>query len=305
MHLDPSRLLLLLDIRAQGSLTRAAERTGRTPPAVSQQLARLEHEVGAQLVDRHRHGASLTPLGLRLAEYAQRVDAALQEAAEHTATYLDRHRDRLRVGAFPTAGLALLPEVLAAMRHQHPQAELSVADLGPYQGVTLVAEHDLDLALVGEYGEDIDVPPGVELVHLANDPIHVVLPSSHSKADAADHVPPRLSDFATDEWASAPRTLPNRRQLERAAAEQGFTPTIPFESESYAVAEAVVSAGVAVSFIPRLAITKVPGTVDFPIVDPVLSRCILAAIPRSSSHAPLTSVCLRLLHRVCGERGMV
>ncbi|CAM05448.1 DNA-binding transcriptional LysR family regulator [Saccharopolyspora erythraea NRRL 2338] len=298
MAVDPSRLLVLLAIREQGSVTRAAEQTGRTPPAVSQQLARLEAEVGAQLVERLPHGARLTPLGTRLADHAERIADAVRRADAETADYLDRHRNRLRLGAFPTAGLALLPDVLAALRHRHPDAELSVVDLGPVEGMALVGSHELDLALVGEYGTPLDAPPGVRLAPLIDDPVHAVLPTDHR---LADHPAVRLADFADEPWAAAPRTLPNRRQLEEATRAQGFLPNVPFESESYAVAEAVVSAGVAVAFIPRLAISGTSGTVHRPLAEPGLFRRIHAVVPASAGHAPLTEVCLRLLENLCAE----
>ncbi|MBB5155312.1 DNA-binding transcriptional LysR family regulator [Saccharopolyspora phatthalungensis] len=130
---------MLLAIREQGSVTRAAEQLRRTPPAVSQQLARLEKAVGAQLVERYAHGVRLTPLGTRLAEQAERIAAALSDATDEAARFRDEHRNRLRVGAFPTAGLALLPETLAALRHRHPGAALSVVDLGPAEGIDRIA----------------------------------------------------------------------------------------------------------------------------------------------------------------------
>ncbi|GAA0515596.1 LysR family transcriptional regulator [Saccharopolyspora subtropica] len=297
--LDPSRLLVLLALHQQGSVTRAAEQLGRTPPAVSQQLARLENDVGAQLVDRHANGVRLTPLGIRLAEQAARIAAAVRDATDDAERFRGEHRNRLRLGAFPTAGLALLPDTLAALRHRHPDAELSVVDLGPHEGIERVAAHQLDLALVGEYDAPLGSPPGVRLVHLLDDPVHAVLPSDHPLARAAA---PRLGDFRADAWAAAPASLPNRRQLEAAARAEGFAPTVAFEFESYAVAEAVVSAGVAVSFIPLLAITGQPGTVHRPLATG-LHRRIHAAVPTSTRHAPLTDVCLRLLHDLCADLG--
>ncbi|MDA3628015.1 LysR family transcriptional regulator [Saccharopolyspora sp. WRP15-2] len=292
--LDPSRLLVLLALREHGSVTRAAEQLGRTPPAVSQQLIRLEDEVGAQLVERLPHGVRLTPLGSRMAERAERIAAALHDATSDAQRFRDEHRNRLRLGAFPTAGLALLPEALAAMRHRHPDAELSVVDLGPANGIERVAEHRLDLALVGEYTEPLEAQPGVRLVHLLDDPVHAVLPTDHPRAG---NTSPQLVDFRDDTWASAPMDLPNRQQLETAARAEGFAPRVAFEFESYAVAEAVVSAGVAVSFIPRLAIAGAPGTTHRPLASG-LHRRIHAAVPTSTRHAPLTEVFLQLLHDI-------
>src|SRR5436190_21693617 len=99
MAIDPARLLLLAAIRDHGGVTRAAEHTGRTPPAVSQQLARLEDEAGALLVERHPHGARLTPLGEQMALRADEIADSLRRAEDTAADYLDEHRNRLRLGA--------------------------------------------------------------------------------------------------------------------------------------------------------------------------------------------------------------
>lgn len=297
--MDPARLLLLTALREAGSISAAAELTGRTPPAVSQQLARLEREAGAELAQRHPHGVRLTPLGARLAEHADRIARALHQADEDLGRHLGTHRNRLRLGAFPTAGVRLLPEALAALNHRHPDAEPSVIDLGPTEGITRVAERDLDLALVGEYAEPVPVPSGVRLVPLLLDPILAVLPERH--AAATEHEPPRLERFATDAWACAPAHLPNRRQLDERARARGFAPRVRFESESYAVAQAVVSAGVAVAFLPRLAIGEVPGTVVRSLAEPDLVRRVHAVLPAGSSGTPLVEPFLRLLQDICAE----
>lgn len=299
MDLDPGRLLVLVTVGELGGVTRAARALGRTPPAVSQQLARLERDVGAQLVERHAQGVWLTPLGRRMSRHAKEIQLAVKRAAEDAADHLARHRDRLRLGAFPTAGLRLLPEALAALRHRRPDTELSVVDLGPHEGLDLVADRELDLALVAEYAEPLAAPTGVALVHLLDDPVHAVLPEEHPLA--GDVGPSALSDFAADAWACAPPHLPNRTQLERAARAAGIEPTVPFEPESYAVAQALVSAGVAVSFVPELAITAHPGT-RHRRLEPLLARRIHAAIPADTRFAPLTELFVELLRDVSTER---
>ncbi|GAB2665638.1 LysR family transcriptional regulator [Saccharopolyspora gloriosae] len=300
--MDPAKLLLLIALRDGGSITRAAELTGRTPPAVSQQLARLERAAGTGLVERLPHGVRLTPLGARLAEHADQIARVLHDAEEDRARHLGLHRNRLRIGAFPTAGVRLLPEALAALNRLRPDSEISVVDLGPVEGNALVAERELDLALVAEYDEPLRAPAGVRLIPLLDDPVLAVLPERHHAATASAAPGRTLRDFAAAAWACAPRDLPNRRQLDALARVEGFTPRVPFESESYAVAQAVVSAGVAVAFLPRLAIGEVPGTVSRALAEPALFRRVHAALP-ADSPAELTGVFLDLLREVCAEHG--
>lgn len=63
MHIDPRRLAYLLAVHRQGGIVAAADVLALTPSAVSQQIRRLEEEVGLDLVDRSPTGAALTPAG--------------------------------------------------------------------------------------------------------------------------------------------------------------------------------------------------------------------------------------------------
>jgi molybdate transport repressor ModE-like protein len=74
--LDPAMLRLLALIEATGSLAGAADELGITPAGVTQQVARLERQVGGPVVTRGPRGARLAPVGLALAEHGRRIDEA-------------------------------------------------------------------------------------------------------------------------------------------------------------------------------------------------------------------------------------
>ena len=151
---------------------------------------------------------TLTALGRQLAAQAEHIADTLHHADELIAHHHSRHHTRLRLGSFPTAGAGLLPEALAALRHQHPHAALSIIGLGPAEGISLVDARKLDVALIGEYTEPITAPTEVDLVPLLDDPIHAVLPTDRRLAHTPANQPLRLADFADDDWASAPNDLP-------------------------------------------------------------------------------------------------
>src|ERR1700716_1586768 len=108
MPLNSSQLHLLRAVRQEGSLARAARALGVQPPAVSQHRARLERGVGSPLVERGARGTSLTRLGVLLAAHGDRVASELANAEETVAEFMGTHAYRLRLGAFPSAAVALL-----------------------------------------------------------------------------------------------------------------------------------------------------------------------------------------------------
>src|SRR5258707_14966551 len=105
--LDTHRLRLLREFAERGTIAATAAALGYTPSAVSQQLAALEREAGAVLLDRTARAAELTDAGRRLAEHAERI-LALIEAAEADLSAA-RPTGRGTVTAFPTAALAFRP----------------------------------------------------------------------------------------------------------------------------------------------------------------------------------------------------
>nr|WP_079172912.1 LysR family transcriptional regulator [Streptomyces monashensis] len=117
-----------------GSLTSAAHALRLTPAAVTQQVARAEREWQVPLVLRGPRGATLTEAGALLAVRGRTVDAAAQQTATDMGALLGHLSLRLRVGAFQAAALHLVPPALTALRHRHPDADVSVVDLASAAG---------------------------------------------------------------------------------------------------------------------------------------------------------------------------
>src|ERR1700755_292315 len=106
--MDPKRVLTFRAVAHQQSFTRAAEELALSQPSVSHQVAALEQEIGARLLDRGPGGLQLAPAALQLAEIA------------------DDERTLLRIGAFPTALAGFVPSAVAQVRAAHPGARVTV-----------------------------------------------------------------------------------------------------------------------------------------------------------------------------------
>jgi molybdate transport repressor ModE-like protein len=100
---DPRRVLTFREVARLGSFSRAAEALSLTQPAVSQQVAALERQAGAQLLERGPGGLSLTPAGELLLQHADVVADRLDLAAGQLAELVAHAARELRIGAFPSA----------------------------------------------------------------------------------------------------------------------------------------------------------------------------------------------------------
>ncbi len=145
MNTDPEQLRLLAFVQRTGTLAGAADLLGVTPAAVTQRLAKAERDWGAALVLRGPRGATLTPAGSVLAAYGDAVDRQVVDATDAFDLFRGQASRRLRIGTFQAAALHLLPPALTALRHRHPDADLSVVDVASVDAVAAVAAGELVL----------------------------------------------------------------------------------------------------------------------------------------------------------------
>ncbi|MEV5876327.1 LysR family transcriptional regulator [Streptomyces sp. NPDC052101] len=304
MPVDPGRLRLLALIEEYGSLTAAAHALRLTPAAVTQQVARAEREWQVPLVLRGPRGALLTEAGALLAAHGRTVTATAEQAAADMRILLGQLSLRLRIGAFQAAALHLVPPALTALRHRHPDADVSVVDLVSERGLGEIAAGRLDLAVVASWSRPLPPLPSHIVGHrLLHDPMVVVLPDDHPLAAATPPGSPlRLGQLRDDAWVAIVAGHAAREQLDRAAREEGFKPHVRFETESFDVAQALVGAGSGVALVSRLALTGIPGTTHRELDRPPLHREIHAVTQSDTTLTPLVEVFLGLLRDVARER---
>src|ERR1700683_5602062 len=186
--LDTHRLRLLREFAERGTIAATAAALGYPPSAVSQQLAALERESGAVLLDRTARTAELTDAGRRLVEHAERI-LALVEAAEADLSSAGP-TGRVTVTAFPTAAVAFGPALVRRVR-AHPGLTLLLRETQGEEGLRLVRSGEVDVALVADWSGrmkgagagDTGYSGVLRFYRLLRDPVMVVLPRGHPAAD--------------------------------------------------------------------------------------------------------------------------
>src|SRR6185436_14221438 len=126
--LDPRRMLTFREVAKRASFSRAADALALTQPAVSQQVAALEREVGAPLLDRRPGGLTLTETGEMLLAHADALDARLSAVDAQLADLRAERTARLRVGAFPSALATIVPDAIAARRAEDADAAFEASE---------------------------------------------------------------------------------------------------------------------------------------------------------------------------------
>ena len=214
MH-DLRLLNVLREVALRGSFSAAAESLAYTQPAVSQQIARLEKQVGVKLIEREPRGVRLTPAGEVLVRHTERVIAQLAAADEELQEVAAQARGRLRIGSFATAAGTIVPRAVAAFRQLRPAIEVEISLLDPHESIPAVRRGDLEIAITEEGGFESEVDTdGLQIEHLLDDHMWVSLPVDHPLATRPTRRPDRPARRGLDV------RLPERhlRGLQRRAA---------------------------------------------------------------------------------------
>ncbi len=249
---DLNRLVTLTAVAETGSISRAASRLGYTPPALSQQLAKLEREVGLPLLVRHRRGVRLTPAGEVLLSHAQRILGEVDKAKEALSELAGLAGGRVRIASFGSGGSQVLPPVLAEFGNAHPAVQLTLHEMEPPAALATLVDGGADFVLVHDYqhGPRLAVPATVECEIVAVEEIVLVGASGHELAST--QTPLRWPDLAGRHLIASPMGVADRVALEALFRDLGLAaPSVVFETSNYWTSMALASAGAAVALIPR------------------------------------------------------
>jgi DNA-binding transcriptional LysR family regulator len=297
--LDVRRMKVLCEVASRGSFSAAAEALNFTQSAVSQHIAALERETGAQLVERRSRGVRLTDAGRVLVEHAEAILVRLDFAEDDLAAIAGLRGGRLRLVCFQSAGATLVPRAVAAFHERHPKVELGMLEAEPDEAGALLKSGEVDLALVYDH---VSTPgllgPELELTALIEDRYEMILPAGHRLAGRRRLT---LADFADDPWIASTHLSGCRHIIEGVCREAGYEPRVAFEADETMAAQALVAAGVGVAILPHLALTTVhPGVVVRTLRDAPVRR-VLAARLQGAYRSPASEAMLQLLEDVAQD----
>ncbi|MEU7836275.1 MULTISPECIES: LysR family transcriptional regulator [unclassified Nonomuraea] len=288
---DTVALRLFDEVAKSGSFTAAAELLGYTQSAVSRRIAALERATGGPLFERLARGVRLTPAGVALHRHAVAVLDRLDRACEELTAIHGGSGGTLRVGAFATANVDLVPVTLKRFAERRPEVGLRLVEGLTTRLMERLQAGALDVAVISDYPAGLPADGG-RIVPLREDRLLVALPRAHRLAAEPDV---DLRDLADETWIeAAPRGQPTL--LVTACAAAGFTPRSGLRVAEWTGKFGCVAAGLGVTLVPELAARAVPADLVLrPLRGLVPARKVYAALPE----VPLPSA--REFVRLLGE----
>jgi len=280
------------------SFTRAAERLHIGQPPLSQQIQALEAEVGAQLLERSKRWVRLTEAGKLFLEDARQILAQSQRAVVTARRAHRGEAGELRVGfTFSTPFTPLFAKVIKRYRQLYPHVSLTLHEMATLHQLEAVGSQKLDLGFVRP--PEVALPDAIELTHLREDPLMLILPSDSPLARKRKV---RIKDLEGLPFVMYPEEAGTGiyYQIFRLCRAAGFVPEIGMEAGEASAIIGLVAAGIGVSVLPKTFDSiHMEGAVYRQLDDPAAATSLLLAQRRSRS--PLVDAFVRLAKEEAGQ----
>ena len=247
--MEMTQLEFFLQVIAEGSFSKAADAVGRTQPAVSIAIRRLEEEVGAPLFDRSQKSPALTEAGLAIQDYAQRILALRDQARGAVAELRELKRGLVRVGANESTSLYLLPQVILSFREKHPDVKVEIYRHVSERLPREVLERNVDFAVLAFEPDDRDL----ESFCVLRDELSLILNPEHPLAGRAEVT---VEELGRESFLAHNVKTASRNKVIEVFAEHHTPLNITLELATVETIKRFVQLNVGLAFVPHMCVRE-------------------------------------------------
>ncbi|MGK8508408.1 LysR family transcriptional regulator [Nocardia asiatica] len=276
------QLRYFVTVAREASFTRAAARLHLAQPGLSAQIRQLERELGHPLLDRGGRTVTLTEVGAAVLPLAQAALAAAERIAHTADEFTGLLRGQVRVGLISGAAVEEfdVAAVLADFHHDHPQVGISLTEDTSERMLAALGRGELDIAVIGMTGAQLDPGIGVEVV------LETAVVAAVAAGDPGDDAEIPLTALRDRPLICLTPGTGIRGVFERACAAAGFEPAVAYEAAAPALLLRLAARGLGVAVVPELTAEESAafGVRTMRIIDPEL-RGRLALVWRNDRPA--------------------
>lgn len=298
--LDVKRMRILREVAAHGSFSAAAETLFLSQSAISQHVAKLESEVGVELLKRTNGGPKPTAAGRALIAHAEAVICRLEEAERELAEMAGLEGGSIRMVSFPSASVTIVTRTASRFRGRYPAVGLSLSEADPEDSLPQLRAGDHEVAVVYDF-EHYPFPPDrdIELTPLVVEQMSLAVAADHPLA-GEDAV--RIEQLRDEAWLAGTSPGSCTENIKLACKKAGFEPRIDFQSNDYNVMKGMIAEGLGVTLLPDLALAGgLEGIAILPVKPKPPVRRVWAATLAAGSRSPATEAMIELLVQIAAE----
>ncbi|GIP59181.1 LysR family transcriptional regulator [Paenibacillus woosongensis] len=272
------QLLYTLKIAEERNFSRAADKLHIAQPSLSQQLSKLEQELGVKLFQRNTSTVELTHAGASFIKHARKIMDAVEQLRQEMDDISQLRAGRVVIGSMPITGSHLLPYVLPAFKEAYPDIQVTLLEDTSLNLEKLTAGGGTDLSLLSLPLQE----PSLTYETIGKEKIDLAIPPNHYLADPGNRPPGgvALEQLSGESFIVLKKGQGFRKIMIDLCRSAGFDPDIVFESNNIETVQSLVAAGMGITLVPRfIARAKrselIP--VYVPLAEPVPSRTLVIA----------------------------
>src|ERR1700723_483955 len=271
--MEVHQLRYVCAIADTGNFSRAAERCKIAQPSLSQQVLKLEEELGTKLFDRLGRSIRLTEAGRAFIPRARAILHQMETARSSAADQNTDLRGSVAVGVIPTVAPYLIPSYAARFPKKYPAAKLLIVEETTSVLVEGLRDLSIDVAILALPLRHKDL----ELFPIRTEPLFAVLRKNHPRARAKSLT---LKDLRGESFVMLRDGHCFRDLSLDTCTRARITPNIAFESGQFSSLLGMVAAGIGVSLVPEMAIDRNANCRYVRLSDAQATRPIVAAVVR-------------------------
>ncbi|MGA3223704.1 MAG: LysR substrate-binding domain-containing protein [Acidobacteriaceae bacterium] len=281
-------------VAEQLSFIRAARLLHLSQSALTEQIQKLEEELGVPLLLRDRRSVKLTAAGIVFLAEARATLARAEQAVERVQKAARGEVGRLRIGFVSSAALEIVPGIVVAFRSQFPAVSLDLTNLRTSSQVKALLSESIDVGFVRLPLSHDQLT--IRVIH--REPLVVVLPHGHPLANEAQI---RLVQLQNEQFvAYARRWAPGFYDaVIQMCTREGFSPEIVQETGEMYTAIALVGAGVGIAILPRSVVLAQSRNVLMKPLPSSLGLSEIAIAVRRFNNSPLIGSFIRAAEKFC------
>lgn len=291
--MEVAQLRALVTIVEAGSFTGAAERLHVSQPALSQQIKALERDLGAPLFVRQGRRNTLTAVGEVALARAQGVLSQLDQLTHEVGALMTMTQGQIRIGTSDTICLYLLPPIVQAFRHAHPQIEIHLTNRPSQEVVTLLQTGAIDFGIVTLPVQSV----GIETTYLcARQDVAVCAPEHLLAQTDSATLTCSLETLCRHSLLLLEQGTTSRAFLDQRFLQADITPTA-MDLGSIEVLKRYAEINLGVAIVPEMAVQAevADGRLRHFILPWMPERAIGMVIRRDAFHLPATTAFIELL----------
>ncbi|WDR36159.1 LysR substrate-binding domain-containing protein [Pseudomonas serboccidentalis] len=281
MHFDLTDLRLYLHILDSGNITAGAARSHLSLAAASARIRAMEASLGTDLLQRGRRGVTPTPAGKALARHARILLQQAERLQQDLADYAKGVKGQVRLLCNTTAITEYLPEVLADFLRDHPNLDIDLQELPSARITHALRQGAADLGIVSDAVDTRDL----QTLAFRADPLVLIAPRGHPLAAKTAL---SFAETLSHDYVALGTDSALAIHLEEQALHVGQRMAIRIRADGFDGLMRMVTRGVGLAIVPRVAVERWPSTDAFTCVplDDAWANRTLHLCARDFAHLP-------------------